>query len=351
MVSIRGLRIYTFALIVLLLSGGARGHAQAALLLEEPFGFFGLANPTGHTAIYLEHVCAETPVKLRRCRPGEMGVVIARYHGIDNYDWVAIPLVPYLYSVDSLDDVPSRADAAAVARLRIHYRETHLENLEPGLHKGNLVRAGWTQLLGESYDRRIYALRFRTTPEQDDALIARLNAGPNHSHFSLLYNNCADFAQKILDTWFPGAFRRSLFPDAGITTPKQTTYKLVKYASKHPEIDLRIYEIPQIPGSRRPSVSTKDVAESLTTTGYAVPIVLLNPFLAGGLFVDYLASGRHQAIPRDPQVLEPDHLMALTAPAHPAQNPPSAAAQAHGAASGESEEGGMSGGANQAWER
>jgi hypothetical protein len=334
MVSIRGLRLPTCALIVFSLCCCTRGHAQAALLLEEPFGFFGFANPTGHTAIYLEHVCAETPVKLRRCHPGEMGVVISRYHGIDHYDWVAIPLVPYLYSVGNLDEAPDRADAATVEQLRIHYREAHLEDLKPGLHKGNLVRAGWTQLLGESYDRRIYALRFKTTPEQDDALIARLNAGPNRSHFSLFYNNCADFARKILDIWFPGAFRRSLFPDAGIATPKQTTYKLVKYASKHPELDLQIFEIPQVPGSRRPSIATKDVAESLTTTGYAVPIVLLNPIVAGGLFVDYLASGRHNPIPGHPKVLEPDDLMALTAPADARQNPPSAADQAHGASPG-----------------
>ncbi len=32
--------------------------AQAALLMEEPFGLFGTINPTGHNAIYLEDVCA-----------------------------------------------------------------------------------------------------------------------------------------------------------------------------------------------------------------------------------------------------------------------------------------------------
>ncbi|MGA8044013.1 MAG: hypothetical protein WCA37_14550, partial [Terracidiphilus sp.] len=73
-------------------------RAQAALLLEEPYGFFGALNPTGHTAIYFEHICAETPVQLRPCHPGELGAVISRYQGIDDYDWIAIPLLPYLYS-------------------------------------------------------------------------------------------------------------------------------------------------------------------------------------------------------------------------------------------------------------
>ncbi len=74
--------------------------------MEEPYGFFGTLNPTGHNAIYFERICAETPVKLRRCQPGELGAVIARYQGIDGYDWVAIPLIPYLYSVENAADVP-----------------------------------------------------------------------------------------------------------------------------------------------------------------------------------------------------------------------------------------------------
>lgn len=343
----RFFRIRVVALLALIPLCCVRGQAQAALLLEEPFGFFGLANPTGHTALYMDHVCAETPVKLRRCRPGEMGVVISRYHGIDNYDWVAIPLVPYLYSVDRLEDVPSRANAAEVMRLRDRYREAHLESLEPNLRKGSLVRAGWTQLLGESYDRRIYVLRFDTTPAEDEALIQRLNERPNRSHFSLVFNNCADFAQSLLNAWFPDTFHRRFFPDAGITTPKGTTRALVEYGRRHPELHLEVYEIPQVPGSRRPSIGTKDVAESLTTTGYAVPIVLLNPYLAGGLFVDYLATGRYH--PKAPTVLEPGELEALTAAGRADHNPGSAAEQVQGAASGGAEETGASGEANQAW--
>lgn len=338
MLTMRGLRITAFALMVFVAFCCVRGQAQAALLMEEPYGFFGVVNPTGHTAIYLQRVCAETPVKLRRCNAGEPGVVLSRYHGIDRYDWVAIPLIPYLYSVENLADVPDHVDRNTVARLRSHYREAHLQSWGQNLPPGNLVRAGWTQLLGEAYDRRIYAFRFNTTQEQDDALIARLNAGPNHSHFSLLFNNCADYARAVMNIYFPRTFRRSIFPDAGITTPKQTSDKLVRYGRKHPEAQLAIFEISQVPGYRRQSPATKDVAESLTTTGYAVPLVLLNPYIAGGVFVDYLARGRFHSVPRHPQVLEPGDLLALTVPAHAAQNPGSAGPQAPGVATGGSEE-------------
>lgn len=325
--------IYTFALIVVI--GAfccARGQSQAALLLEEPYGFFGTLNPTGHNAIYFERICAETPVEVRRCRAGELGAVIARYQGIDGYDWVAIPLLPYLYSVENASDVPTHVDREIVTRMRNRYRETHLESLGPHLPAGSLVRGGWTQLVGAAYERRIYAFRFDTTPEQDDALIEQMNAGPNRSHFNLLFENCADFAREILNGYFPRTFRRSIFPDAGMTTPKQITYKLVRYTRRHTDAQLTVFEIPQIPGYRRGSHSNKGIDESFVTTIYAVPIALANPYLAGGLFVDYLVRGRYHLIPKRPEVLGPDNLSALTAPTPSPQNSASAGEQAPSAA-------------------
>src|SRR6202158_1393087 len=81
-------------------------NASATLLLEEPYGRMGFFTATGHAAVYLSGVCAETPLVLRRCAPGETGVVISRYDGVGGYDWVAIPLIPYLYAVERAEDVP-----------------------------------------------------------------------------------------------------------------------------------------------------------------------------------------------------------------------------------------------------
>jgi hypothetical protein len=302
--------------------------------MEEPYGFFGSMNPTGHNAVYFARICAETPTRLRRCQAGELGSVVSRYQGIDGYDWVAMPLIPYLYSVENPSDVPSHVNRETVRRLRSRYREAHLLNLGEDLYPGNVVRGGWTQLVGVSYERRIYALRFETSEEQDDAFIARMNDGKNRTHFNLLFNNCSDFARRNLNLYFPGAFKRSIFPDAGMSTPKQLAYRLERYANQHPETQLTIFEIPQIPGYRRPSHSNKSAAESLITTVYAIPIALTNPYLAGGLFVDYLMRARYHLIPKNPELLEPDSLSALglTAAAPAAQNPWSAGAQAPSAA-------------------
>ncbi|MGA8041419.1 MAG: hypothetical protein WCA37_01320, partial [Terracidiphilus sp.] len=66
--------------------------------------------------------------------------------------------------------------------------------------------------------------------------------------------------------------------------------------------------------------SNKSISESLMTTGYAIPLVALNPYVAGGIFVDYLALGRFHLIPKHPEQLGPTNLGALTSPEEPAQN-------------------------------
>jgi len=67
----------------LLATAGTYAHASVALLMEEPYGEFGAMNPTGHSAVYFNRICADSPTQLRLCHEGEYGVVISRYHKID----------------------------------------------------------------------------------------------------------------------------------------------------------------------------------------------------------------------------------------------------------------------------
>lgn len=333
MLSMRTPRTIAFVLVAFVLFCSAtRSRGQAALLMEEPYGFFGTVNPTGHTAIYFAHICAETPTTLRRCEPGEPGAVISRYSDVGGYDWVAIPLIPYLYSVEDLAEVPDHVNRETVNRLRNKYHEEHLLSLGSHVPQGGFFSGGWTELIGVAYERRMYAFRFNTTTEQDDAFIARMNERENKSHFQLLFNNCSDFSRTILNEYFPRTFRRSFFPDAGMTTPKQITYKLERYARKHPEIQLAIFAIPQVPGYRRMSRTNKSISESLITTGYAVPIAVLNPYLAGGLFVDYVVRGRYHLIPKNLEILTPETLAVLSSSGTHLEDLPNANVQARGVA-------------------
>jgi hypothetical protein len=269
-------------------------HASVTVFLEEPYGTFGGMNPTGHAAVYLSRVCAASPVSLRRCGEGEQGVVISRYHRVSGYDWVAIPLLGYLYAVDRADEVPLYADADQAAALRDAYRRAHLDEVAPDANDGETPKGDWTQLVGEAYDRTIYAFSLPSTEQQDDAFIRRYNARPNDDHFNILFHNCADFVRKAVDFYYPHAIHRSLIADMGIMTPKQAAQCLVGYSKRHRDLAFSSFTIPQVPGSIPRSTKVRGVLESLVKSKrYAVPLVslaVLHPVFGGSLAFAWLDS-------------------------------------------------------------
>lgn len=312
-----------FTGLALIVPSCQRGRAQVALLVENADGISAVFDPTGHEAVYFARICAATPTKLRRCAPGEMGAVIARYKGIGGYDWLAVPLLPYLYSVEDPGAVPARVDHETVHSLRVKYHDAHLMSLGKDVPEGGRIQRGWNQLVGASYERRIVAFRFATSEEQDDAFIARMNAEANRSRFNIVFRNCADFTAGILNFYFPHLVGRHMAPDAGIVSPRQVAYELVRYARLHPEIHLTVFEIPRILGYRRLGRMNESVAMSFITTGYVVPLAFLNPYVAGVIVADGLIWGRYPLPLKNAQVLTPENLAPLASPANFAQKLPS----------------------------
>ena len=295
MISLRQISRSLSAIIVplmLLWSASAFAKSSATLLLEEPYGKLGFFTATGHAAVYLSGVCAETPVLLRPCAPGETGVVISRYDGVAKYDWVAIPLVPYLYAVDHPEDVPLFADARMVAFLRDHYRRTYLEDLAPDTKNGGTPGGNWYELVGTSYDRTVYGFEIETTPEQDAALIEKLNSSPNRSHFHTVSNNCADFAKDIINFYYPRALHRSVIADIGITTPKQMAKMLTRFSAHHPKLHFDRIVIAQVPGSVPRSTTVHGVVDAFfTSKKYIVPSAVVSPIFAGCVAAVYVGTG------------------------------------------------------------
>jgi hypothetical protein len=272
--------------------GMLRAYGEVALLVEEPYGFFGSIVPTGHTAIYLNHVCAESPTSLRRCHPGETGVVISRYYRIRQLDWVAVPLLPYLYAVEHSEDVPEQADLASVQTMRQEYAEKHLGSLASTSKEFDRKNV-WPQLLGVAYIRKIYSFTTTTTSEQDDRLIDQFNERSNRGQFNLFSNNCADFSRQLINFYFPNAVNRSITADFAITTPKQVAKSLATYVRHHRELESSEIIIAQIPGTIHRSHTPRGVVESLLKTmKYAVPIVVIQPYILVGVAVTYLTMGR-----------------------------------------------------------
>src|ERR1700720_3207937 len=197
-----------------------RANAGATLLLEEPYSYDGAFAGTGHAAVYLSHVCSKSPVLLRRCDAGESGVVLSRYDGISGYDWIAIPLIAYLYAVDQPEAIPLFADAKLVAFLRDQYRRDHLVLVAPDRPDGGIPVRNWYELIGASYDRTIYGFEIETSPEQDALLINKFNSQPNRESYNFVKRNCADFVREVINVYYPHALHRSVIGDLGVTTPK-----------------------------------------------------------------------------------------------------------------------------------
>ena len=296
-------------------------RAEISLLLEQPYGKLGMVNPTGHAALYLDHVCAATPVKLRPCNPGELGVVIARYDGINHLDWVAIPLVPYLYAVENPADIPPSVNHEQVDQLRDLYRRHALESIAPDRPDGSAPPGNWYELVGSAFDRKIYGFSIDTTPDQDASLIAMFNDRRNVEHYNGAFRNCADFARTTINHFYPHAIRRNFVADLGLTTPKQVARGLSRYAHKHPGVQLHYFVIDQVPGTLPRSYGVEGVAESLLKR-YAIPLVVLSPLATGIVFVAYMGHGRLD-MPRDapvldlrPPVLNMDEAMSTSEAAH-----------------------------------
>jgi hypothetical protein len=78
---------------MILFAGSARPtSADLMVMVGEPFGAFGTMMQVGHTAVYLDRIHADTPLKLGMCEASErLGVAIARYHGVGGIDWIATP--------------------------------------------------------------------------------------------------------------------------------------------------------------------------------------------------------------------------------------------------------------------
>ena len=176
-------------------------------------------------------------------------MVISRYDGITNHDWIAVPLLPYLYAVDSPADIPQTHEPRAGEPASRALPPARAGVGRSGSSRWKRADGNWYELAGSAYDRTIYGFSLATTPEQDARLIAMFNDRRNVEHYNGAFRNCADFARTTINYLYPHAIRRNFVADFGLTTPKSVARGLTHYASKHPDIDFHVFKIPQVPGS------------------------------------------------------------------------------------------------------
>ena len=269
-------------------------HASLTVLVGEPFGRWGTIMPVGHVSLYLDRVCADGPVKLRMCVPGEpQGAVIARLDKIGQLDWIDSPVLDFLYGTDQLDQILPYTTPGVVDALRQKYRQEHLAAYFPdGTEKVKQDREWW-ETVGVLYSRKVYAYQLDTTREQDERFVAQMNAGENRHAYRLHKLNCADFVANAVNFFYPGIVRSNHPADFALMTPKQVARSVWSYGTQHPAAHLKMYEMPQVPGTLRRSRPVRGSAEMvLKTKRYLATLLVIQPELVATCWILYLRRGR-----------------------------------------------------------
>lgn len=251
---------------------------------------------SGHTAVYLSRVCAETPVRLRLCRAGEQGSVISNYTSLGEdtpFEWNIVPLSIYLHGVEDPRDRPLFGSFKIKRVLEERYRAKYLSDYCQSESCTTSNKAEWREMVGATLVRSMYIFVVDTTLKQDLALIAEFNALPNQNHFNGVTRNCADFARRVINTYFPRATHPDYLNDFGMTSPKAIARSFTHYADRHPEAHLRVLHFAQVPGTIKRSSECRSGTEQLYhSKKLLVPMLIFADYGLPVVAASYLLTGR-----------------------------------------------------------
>jgi hypothetical protein len=251
---------------------------------------------SGHSAVYLSNICPESPIKLRLCRPGELGSVVSNYTTLGEdqpYEWNAVPLSIYLYGVEDPQNRPIFGTRKIKRALEERYREKYLSAYCASKSCQTSNDAEWREMVGATLSRSIYIFIVDTSVEQDLELIKEFNSQPNVNHFNGVTRNCANFTERVVNAYFPHSASVDYLNDFGIASPKAIARTFTHYAEKHPEAHFRVLHIAQVPGTIKRSSEARAGTEQLyRSKKLLVPMLIFAdhelPFVAAS----YLLTGR-----------------------------------------------------------
>ena len=272
-------------------------YGDVGVLLNESLDTsFARISGSGHSAIYFSRICADSPIKLRLCRPDEQGSVMSNYTTLGEdqpFEWNVVPLSIYLYGVEYPQNRPLFGSQKIKHVLEERYRENFLAPYCDSANCRTSNKAEWREMVGATLSRSIYMFVIETSTDQDRALIAEFNSLPNQNHFNGITRNCAEFSRRVLNTYFPHAARADYLNDFGLITPKAIARSFTHYGEHHPEAHLRVLHFAQLPGTIKRSTECRSGTEQLYhSKKLLIPMVLFAshelPFVAAS----YLLTGR-----------------------------------------------------------
>lgn len=291
-------RIWVAIWVLVALAGlfSSPAYGDVGVVLDESLGkSVDRITGTGHSAVYLSHVCTESPVKLRLCRPGEQGSVLSTYTTLgedQRFEWNAVPLSVYLYGVDDARDRPLFGSPKIKRFLAQQYRANHLSDYCTTRFCQTSDGAEWEEMVGANLIRGIYIFVAETSEEQDLKFISEFNSLPNVNHFNGVRRNCADFTRRIVNSYFPHAVSPDYLNDFGMTSPKAVARSFTRYALRHPEMHFRVLHYAQLPGTIKRSREVRKGTEQLFHSKLVLPMLLFAEHTLPVMAAFYVFTGR-----------------------------------------------------------
>ncbi|MGB8476634.1 MAG: hypothetical protein WCE61_21330 [Candidatus Acidiferrum sp.] len=253
--------------ILLLCLAPTPAFGDVGVLLNESLDTsFARISGTGHSAVYFSNICADSPIKLRLCRPGELGSVMSNYTTLGEdqpYEWNVVPLSIYLYGVEDPQNRPLFGSRKIKHVLEERYRDKFLSALCTSKSCRTSNGAEWREMVGATLERSMYTFVVATSVEQDRALVAEFNSLPNINHFNGITHNCAEFVRRVLNTYFPHSARADYLNDFGLITPKAIARSFSRYAEHHPEVQFHVLHFAQLPSTIKRSSECRNADEQL----------------------------------------------------------------------------------------
>lgn len=228
--------------------------ADIGVVVLEPINALGFFTRAGHAGTYLSNICPDgSPIRMRLCRPGERGGVLAKYSSMSretDYDWAIVSLEQFLHGVDVPDQVPLIATPALHEAIHASSFDTVFSAALTRTGDGGLPDGRWRSGLANRFNRSIYILSIETTAADDQTIVDAFHAAPNKSRFNYFYDNCSNQTKAVFDLILAGT---EAIGDraSGLTmhTPKGLAKTLVDRAQARPDLRLRVTRYPQVPGT------------------------------------------------------------------------------------------------------
>jgi len=296
-----------------------RANADVGVVLNESLDeSVDRISSTGHSGVYFSRICAESPVKLRLCRPGENGSVMSNYINIgedQSYEWNIVPLNIYLYGVEDPRNRPIFGSYKIKHALEERYRDRYLTALCTRNSCRNSFKSEWREMVGASLIRSFYIFIIDTTEEQDRKLIAEFNDSENKNHFNGFTRNCADFTQRVINSYFPNATHADNLNDFGMTSPKAIARSFTRYAQRHPESHLRVLHVAQVPGTIKRSREVRKGTEQLyRSKKFLIPMLVFADYGVPAVAGSYLLTGRFNPVHEFERHPAPEQILSQSKP-------------------------------------